>query len=361
VTRFSRRVIHLASGREWRGGQNQVLLLARALADRSDSVEQIVVTGRGTRLAERLTLAGVPVRSVGWRVGLSPAALLGALREVARGPAILHAHDAHALTLAGTAGAFTATPYVVTRRVDFHLRRRGFWTRAARVIAISEAVRGILVADGIDPERIVTVPSGIDVEAVRKVRPGAIRRELGLPETGPLAVSVGALVGHKDHATLVDAAAVLRPGRPDLHWAIAGEGPLRGPLEAQIASLGLGDRVRLLGHVEEPLRLIAAADIFVMSSAEEGLGTSVLDAMALDVPIAATRAGGIPEMLEGGAGFLSPPRDGAALAASVDQLLSDASIRADVASRARARVGRWSASAMAEGVLGVYRSVAGER
>jgi glycosyltransferase involved in cell wall biosynthesis len=354
-------VIHLASGREWRGGQNQVLLLARALATRSDSVEQIVVTGRGTRLADQLSLAGVPIRSVGWRAGLSPGALLGALREVARGPAILHAHDAHALTLAGTAGALTGTPYVVTRRVDFHLRRRGFWTRAARVIAISEAVRRILVADGIDAARIVTVPSGIDVEAVRRVRPGEIRRELGLPEAIPLAVSVGALVAHKDHATLVEAAAALRRGRPELHWAIAGEGPLRGRLEARIAFLGLGERVHLLGHVEEPLRLIAAADVFVMSSAEEGLGTSVLDAMALDVPIAATRAGGIPEMLEGGAGLLSSPRDGAALAASVDQLLSDASVRADVVRRARGRVERWSARAMAEGVLGVYRSVAGER
>jgi glycosyltransferase involved in cell wall biosynthesis len=113
--------------------------------------------------------------------------------------------------------------------------------------------------------------------------------------------------------------------------------------------------------VEEPLRLIAAANIFVMSSAEEGLGTSVLDAMALDVPIAATRGGGIPEMLDGGAGLLSPPRDGAALAASVDQLLRDVSIRTDMVKRARARVERWSADAMAEGVLAVYRSVAGER
>ena len=358
MSRLSRRVIHLASGREWRGGQNQVLLLSRALAAQSDLVEQVVVTGRGTRLAEELSRAGVPVRLVTWRAGLSPAALLGALREVNRGPGLLHAHDAHALTLAGSAGALTGTPYVVTRRVDFHLRRPGFWARAARVIAISDAVRRILLEDGIDPARIVTVPSGIDVGAVRRTRPGGIRRELGLPETVPLAVSVGALVGHKDHATLVDAAALLRARQPELHWVIAGEGPLRGKLEAQIASLGLADRVRLLGHVDEPLRLIAAADVFVMSSAEEGLGTSVLDAMALDVPIAATRAGGIPEMLEGGAGLLTAPRDGAALASSVDQLLSDASIRADVVGRAQSRVERWSAQAMAEGVLGVYRSVA---
>ncbi|NOT09395.1 MAG: glycosyltransferase family 1 protein, partial [Gemmatimonadales bacterium] len=81
MSRLSRRVVHLASAREWRGGQNQVLLLARALAARAGEVEQVVVTGRDTLLAERLREAGVPVRLVGWRIGLSPAALAGALRE----------------------------------------------------------------------------------------------------------------------------------------------------------------------------------------------------------------------------------------------------------------------------------------
>jgi glycosyltransferase involved in cell wall biosynthesis len=167
---------------------------------------------------------------------------------------------------------------------------------------------------------------------------------------------VGALVGHKDHATLLAAAAVLARSHPELHWAVAGQGPLRRVLEARIAELGLRERVHLLGQVEEPLRLIAAADVFVMSSREEGLGTSVLDAMALDVPIAATRAGGIPEMLEGGAGLLSPPGDGPALAQSVDRLLRDPAVQGSVLRAARERVGRFALSHMAEGVLAVYRS-----
>ncbi len=222
-------------------------------------------------------------------------------------------------------------------------------------------MRGVLVADGLDPARITTVPSGIDVESVRGVRPGAIRQELGLPGTGPLAVAVGALVGHKDHATLVRAAGLLRDRRPELHWAIAGEGPLRGALEAQIGALSLHHRVHLLGHLSEPLRLVASADVLVMSSREEGLGTSVLDAMALDVPIAATRGGGIPEMLHGGAGLLSPPGDSAALADSVDRLLGDTVLRESVRHQARTRVSQFTAAAMAEGVLAVYRSVLGER
>jgi L-malate glycosyltransferase len=357
VTAAARRIVHLASGREWRGGQNQVLLLTSAIEKLGHGIRQVVVTGRGSLLGRRLREAGVPVREVGWRIGLSPAALAGALAEARAGPTIIHAHDAHSLTLAGLAAMLGGARFVVTRRVDFPLRRKGFWSRAHRVIAISEAVRRALLRDGIPSSRIVTVHSGIDVEQVRRTVPGAIRTELGVPAGVPLAVSVGALENHKDHATLIEAAAALRAGRPELHWVVAGEGGLRSRLEAQIARLGLDDRVRLVGHVAEPLRLIAAADVFVMSSKQEGLGTSVLDAMALGVPVAATSGGGIPEMLAGGAGLLSAPGDGRALAASVDRLLGDPALRDQVSRAGAERVAEFGAEAMANGVLSVYRSV----
>ncbi len=357
MTALARRIVHLASGREWRGGQNQVLLLARTLAARRGALEQVIVTGRGTQLARRLLDAGLSVREVGWHIGLSPGALLGAIREAARGPALFHAHDAHALTLAGVAATLTRSPFVVTRRVDFHLRHAGLWARADRVIAISEAVRAVLVADGIPSIRIVTVHSGIDVQGVRATAAGNVRAELGLPESAPLAVTVGALVDHKDHGTLVDAAAALRPRQPDLHWAIAGDGELRHELAGRIDRLDMGDRIHLVGHLKEPLHLIASADVFVMSSKEEGLGTSVLDAMALGVPIAATSGGGIPEMLSNGAGLLSAPRDHLALAHSVDRLLREPVLRESIRRTASERVERFSATAMANGVLSVYRSV----
>lgn len=104
--------------------------------------------------------------------------------------------------------------------------------------------------------------------------------------------------------------------------------------------------------------MIAAADVFVMSSLQEGLGTSVLDAMALDVPIAATTGGGIPDMLASGAGLLSAPGDGHALATSVARILDDPDLRAALIQRAQDRVEQFSATAMAEGVLSVYRSIA---
>jgi glycosyltransferase involved in cell wall biosynthesis len=349
-------VVHVASGREWRGGQRQVWLLARELARLG--VPQRVVTGAGSELARRLRAAGIPVRETPWRAGLDPRVLLALGAELRRGAALLHAHDAHALTLAGLSAWTRRTPLIVTRRVDFHLRRRGFWGRARRVIAISDAVAAVLRADGIDPARIVVVRSGVDLTQAETALPIGVRARLGLPAGASLAVHLGALVPHKDQATLLGAAALLRPRCPDLHWAIAGGGPLRGDLEALRDRLALGDRVHFLGQLPEPLGLLAEADLFVMSSREEGLGTSVLDAMARGIPVASTNAGGLPEMLGDGAGLVVPAGDPSALADAVERIVTDPSLRLELGRRAREAVRRFSAARMAEEVLTVYRSCA---
>ncbi len=349
------RVVHVASGREWRGGQRQVWLLARELARLGD-VEQIVVTGGGTELASRLTRDGVPVRTVPWRAGLDPRMVPGLVAELRRSGGLVHAHDAHAVTLGGLAAGLTRRPLVATRRVDFPLRRRGFWNRAARIIAISRAVADVLVADGISRERITIVHSGIDLPEVRRTTRLGIRRRLGLPPEAVIAANVAALVPHKDHATLLRAAAELADRLPGLHWVVAGEGGERAVLERLRAELGLDQRVHLIGHLDEPARLVADADCFVMSSREEGLGTSVLDAMALGTPVASTTAGGLPEMLQDGAGVLAPPNDPHALAYAVARLLTEPGLALEVAGRATVAVEQFTARRMAEAVRSVYRS-----
>lgn len=316
------------------------------------------MTGGATPLAERLRADGVPVREATWSAGLDPRVLPAIRAELRSGPALLHAHDAHALTLAGLSARWFRMPLIVTRRVDFPLRRWGFWSRADRVIAISDAIARVLESDGIDPRRIVVVHSGVDLAEAATAAPMGLRNRLGLAEGSPLAVNVGALVPHKDHATLLRAAALLREPLPQLHWAIAGEGPLRKGLEELRDQLGLRDRVHLLGHVPEPLRLVADADVFVMSSREEGLGTSVLDAMARGIPVASTTAGGLPEMLSDGAGLLVPPEQPAALADAVARLVMDLELRSRVRDQALMVVQRFSARRMADEVGAVYRSFA---
>ena len=353
---MTRPVVHVASGREWRGGQRQVLLLARELARLG--VVQRVVTGAGSELAARLRAAGIPVRETAWRAGLDPRALFAVRSELRRAPALLHAHDAHALTLSGLAAWRARTPLVVTRRVDFPLRRLGFWARADRIIAISEAVAAVLRTDGIEPPRVVVVRSGVDLEEARAAMPAGVRRRLGLADGALLAVHLGALVPHKDQATLLRAAALVRERCPGLHWAIAGEGPLRGELDRLRDRLSLHDRVHFLGHFEQPLGLLADADLFVMSSREEGLGTSVLDAMARGIPVASTTAGGLPEMLGDGAGLLVPVGDPIALADVVERIVTQPALRQQLGERGREAVRGFSAARMAEEVLTVYRSCA---
>jgi glycosyltransferase involved in cell wall biosynthesis len=350
-------VVHVASGREWRGGQRQVLLLTREL-QRGGLTNQVVVTGAGSELGFRLKHEGVRVHETPWHIGLDPRVLLPIIREIRDGGSLLHAHDAHAVTLAGLCSLVTRVPMVATRRVDFHLRRRGFWGRAARIIAISAAVADVLSDDGIRLERVVMVHSGIDLEAARQAEPLGIREWLGLPRETTLACTVGALVPHKDHVTLLHAARRVASHCPSLHWVIAGEGELRPVLEWLTSELDLTSRVHFLGQVAHPLRVIADADLYVMSSREEGLGTSVLDAMARGIPVASTSAGGLPEMLHDGAGILVPPRDPEALAGAVQRILSDAELRRSLVERASRAVERFSADRMAAEVRSVYRSCA---
>jgi glycosyltransferase involved in cell wall biosynthesis len=360
VNSTGRRVVHLAAGSEWRGGERQVFLLAREL--RARSVDQLVITGAGGPLAARLADAGIPHRGVAWSRGPSATALWAALSEARRAPVVFHAHDPHAVIVAGLAALLhRPARFVATRRVVFPLRRPGFWARADRVLAISEAVRAVLLAVGIRSDRTTIVPSGIDLEETRRARPDRVRDRLGLPIDAPLVVAVGALTDDKDPASLVHTAAILRERAPEAHWAVAGSGPLRGQLETMIRRDGLGPSFHLLGQLDDPRPLIASGDVFDSTSAAEGLGTSLLDAMALGRPIVATRVGGIPELLGRGAGVLVEPRDPGALAAAVERLLRDPAEAAAAGRRAEAEAQDWSAGRMADAVLAVYRSLALDR
>jgi glycosyltransferase involved in cell wall biosynthesis len=362
------RVLQVASGREWRGGQNQVRLLCRELA-REPDVKQLLVTRADSELARRARADQVPTRDAAWAMGLDPRAWTAVFSAIVHfRPDIVHAHDSHALWLAVAARralrAYTALfflggaqevsdmlPRIIgTRRVDFHVGRFGGWRAAARIIAISEAVKAVLVQDGLPATEISVIPSGIDPAEVRASarRPLNVRGRLSLEPGTPIAANVAALVDHKDQRTLIHAAHHARALRPDLHWVIAGEGKRRGSLAAEIARLELADRVHLLGYVEEADALIREADVFVMSSKEEGLGSVILNALALDRPVVATAGGGIPEILPADA--LVPTGDAEALARKVVAALAHPASRIPLPER-------FTATAMARGVLAVYRSL----
>ena len=219
----------------------------------------------------------------------------------------------------------------------------------------------VLTEYGVDASKVRVVHSSIDLGRL-DVDP-LEREALGVPEGVPLVGSIGALVGHKDHGNLVSALAIALKDVPDLHLAIAGEGALRPAIEARIAELGVGDRVRLLGHRDDAPRVLRALDVYVSSSWSEGLGTSVLEGLACGVPVVATLAGGAAEMvLDGETGLLIPARDPEALAGGIVRMLCDKALAQTVVANAKAHVlAHFTVDKMVEGNIAVYEGLLEDR
>ena len=279
-------------------------------------------------------------------------------------PAIVHAHDPHAVTMAALALSFGAPEprprIVASRRVDFHLQSHAFsqwkYRQVDGFIAASNAIKQVLVEDRIPAGRIAVVHDGIDVEKIQNRPAIDLHAEYWLPHGVPVIVNVGALVGHKGQRYLIDAMPQVLREVPDAHLVIFGEGELRPALERQVRHLSLGKRVLLPGFREDVLSLMKSADLFVMSSVTEGLGSAVLDAMAMGLAVVGTRAGGIPEaVVPDETGILVDPGEPAPLAAAIVTLLKDPALRRAHGAAGQARVAtRFGVDRLVEGTLQCY-------
>ena len=323
---MSRPVLHVDTAATWRGGQNQALLTATGMAARGREVA--LACRAGGELASRAAAAGARVRPLPFRGDLWPPAILGLARLLRRErPAALLLHDPHAVSAGLVASRLAGrAALVAVRRVDFALRgsfSRAKYAACDRVIVVSRAIGAIVEAGGVRPDRLRLVYEGVPDRAA-VAGGGEALHALGVPPGAPVVGNVAALTGHKDHATLVAAMALLRARVPEARLVIAGEGELRPALEARARELGLADRVVFAGFRHDLDRLLPAFSVFCLSSRLEGLGTSLLDAMAFGLPVVATAAGGIPEAVEDGVtGRLVPPRDPAALADALAEALGN--------------------------------------
>lgn len=360
------RILHVDEQTGWRGGEQQASYLIAGLGARGHECflagrpgSPFVTAEHGGQVRDRLAL---PLRG---ELDLLSARRLARF-STDHGVQILHAHTGHAHMLACLARMFERhLKVVVSRRVDFVPSHNPFsrykYSLPDHFIAISDAIRRILVDFGVPADKVSVVHSGID--AKRLEVPPRTRGELGLPEDGLLIGNVAALVGHKDHRTLVAAMPDVLDAVPDAHLAIVGEGALRPALEQQIRALGLDSRVHLLGYRRDVPAILKTLSVFAMSSSEEGLGTSVLDAMASGVPVAATAAGGLPEMVrDDQTGLLAAPGDASGLAQALVRLLTDRGLAERLAQNAQVMVDtEFSADAMVEGNLGVYERLLDDR
>jgi glycosyltransferase involved in cell wall biosynthesis len=358
--------LHIDTARTWRGGQNQVLLTLmglRALGHRT-----LLVAHAGGQLrqraAEGLDLVPLAPKT---ELDLTAAWRLSRLIKQLK-PDIVHAHDPHGVAMAALALSMSTQlakpPLLAARRVDFHLRGSSLSRWKHRQVdcflCSSDAIREMLIGDGVPPARTVTVHEGIDIERVDAAAPANLHGEFWLPHHAPIVGNVAALVGHKGQTHLVEAARLVLPQVPDARFVIAGEGELRPVLERQIKDHRLEKHVLLTGFRPDVLSLHKAFDIFVMSSVTEGLGTSLLDAMAAGKPIVATRTGGIPEVVvDEETGILVPPRNHTAMAGAIVRLLKDDGLRRRMGEAGRQRACRqFSAERMVQETVRVYQRIA---
>lgn len=354
-------VLHVDTERGWRGGQRQVYWLARHMRDLGH--RPIVVARAREALAQRLVEQGIQVLPVRPVTEFDPFVAMRMRRVIRRdGVQLVHAHAGHAVALAALASRGTSARMIVTRRVNLSLRAnigtRWKYARADRIIAVSEAVAETLRSGGWPPDRVDVIPSGVDPSrTVEGLAPGTLE-ELGIPAGAPWVIQVGALDQSKDPLTFVRAIAAARGEVHGLHAMMCGEGPLRSIIEREIASLGLEGVVHLAGYRTDADALIAAANVATLSSEEEGLGTVLIDALALGIPVAATAAGGIPEVIEDGvSGLLVPIGEPSLLGAAIARLIQDEDLASRLSAAGRLRAAELSARRTAERTIEVYRKV----
>jgi glycosyltransferase involved in cell wall biosynthesis len=362
-------VVHVSTPRTWRGGEQQVLYLVSELARRG--IPQLLVCTRGSEMERVARLRGLPHAAFP-RLGTFDPCFARALARACRrsGANLVHAHDGDAHTAAVLARALFRVPasLVVHRRVDFPLRRSRFtrwkWNHPAvrRIVCVSQAIAGVLRPDLAAPERLRVVHSGVDPARFPPGPPeGLLRREFAVPEVARIVGNVAALAGHKDYPTFVETAArVLARGVEARFFAI-GEGEERSAIEAHVRRLGLEGKVLLAGFRPDVARILPELEVLLFPSSTEGLGTTVLDAFVCRVPVVATRAGGIPEMVrDGESGLLAEVGDAEGLAERVVRVLSDPALRARLVEGGLRRAGELGIARMAERILDVYREVLAE-
>jgi len=373
------KVLHIINAFEPDGPGRLTLDLAVRLTRNHGAECRVAALSRGGPLRREFEAAGVPADVVGGRP-LSAALRLERLIREFR-PDVAHTHLLRADLLGRWAAARIGVRAIVSTEHGIHTwdsrgRRWRPWIarafrytarRAARIVAVSRYVRDALAAEKIAAEKIAVIYNGVDMarfQPLSEARRAEARRAFGVDPAAPLLVAAGTMAPLKGHADLVLALPPLLHSREraSLRAIIAGDGPERARCERLARGLGLGERLRFVGHIGEDLpRLLGCADLLVQPSRMESFGLAVAEAMACGVPELATRVGGLPETIADGAtGFLVKPRGAAALSTAIGEALRDPDRLRAMGRAARQRAEqRFDADSMAHAYFDLYAQCLG--
>jgi len=362
-------LFQIDAGKEWRGGQRQSLFLAKELKRRG--LPFFFIVQPESPLHQKACEAELPVLPFKMRNEFDLPAILRLAWAMKRKKCLLvHFHDAHSAAVGSVAASLAKVPFrIITRRVDFPLKknyfsRRKYMKNIDVIIAISEGVKKVLVEGGVDPENVEVISSGIDFSSFEEdssalTSKDYLHREFSFAVDDYLVGIVAHLADHKGHQYLIQATKILKQQAPKIKTIIVGEGPLSMELDRQAKELDVEDIVFFLGFRKDIPKILSSLDLFVLSSHLEGMGSSILDAMASRLPVVATKVGGIPEVvINGETGLLVPPRNPSALARAILMLYSNKTLASRLGQKGYELVHRkFSAEAMADKVVRLYEKI----
>lgn len=357
------KTLHVESGRHLYGGGLQVVFLLQGLKARGEP--GVLVCPEGSAIADAARPHALAVHEIPMKGDLDWG-LTGRLRALIRAerPALVQLHSRRGSDLWGALAARRErVPVLLSRRVDNPEPR--WWVRRkyrlyAKVVAISEAIRRVLLAEGVPADQVVCIHDAVDTEAYR---PGGdrvgLRAAFGLAEDEATLAMAAQFIARKGHRTLLAALPAVLAAHPRTRVLLFGRGPEEPEIRALAARAGLSERIVFAGFRDDLPRLLPAVDVMVHPASMEGLGVALLQAAACGLPIVAGRAGGIPEVVRPGLnGELIEPGDHAALAAHLNRLLGDAALRRRYGEAGRAMVlAGFSVEAMVERHRALYRAL----
>ncbi|MEM1327014.1 MAG: glycosyltransferase family 4 protein [Bacteroidota bacterium] len=360
-------ILHLSSAKSWRGGEQQIAYLATEM--KRQSIPQIIACVADAPLNEWCIKQQIPCFPYQKRASLDPI-LSFRIRQLCRQQDIthIHAHDSHAHTFAFVAASIfgNQTPILLSRRVDFPIKHSFFshlkynHSSIRKIICVSHSIKRVISPVIKDSDKLTVIHSGIDVSRFQVEADDSLRATYQLNPNAKIIINVAALSVHKDHATFIRTAERLLQQRNELvFFIVGGDAGSEQDIEALIEEKGLNDHIFLTGYRTDIPNLLRQADVFLFTSKEEGLGTSVLDAFAAQLPVVTTAAGGISEMVvHHETGYLAAIGDDKELATGVTRLLEDNEQRLSyIRAASQLLTTEFTHQKMASTTIALYRTV----
>ena len=290
---------------------------------------------------------------------------LNKYRTISR-PTHIHIHDAHAHTLAILSAVFfnNKINIVLSRRVDFPVKKN--WMSrfkynhklVKKIVCVSDEIKRITAVSIQDKRKLCTVYSGVDLTKFSTTKGTVLRKEFGIADDVKIIGNTSAIADHKDYFTFVDAAKQILNSNNGVVFLIIGDGPDKEKIQAYVKKQQLDKKILFTGFRQDVPAILPELAVFLMTSKTEGLGTSLLDAMACGVPIVTTDAGGIPEIVIAQEnGLLCSVGNAEQLAGNTINILENEALRTQLIEGGLKKVQQFSKEVTAEKTFEVYKEV----